>query len=78
MLHLDMSQGKAVSIANFNSLLDGILMYYEKLYQLTPKPDCSFGTRMSLLIQAAHLPVAGHGGWLVRAVRGRCGRLSPP
>ena len=54
VLHLDMSKGKAISIANLNSLLDGILMYYEKLYQLTPKPDFSFGTRLSLLIQAAH------------------------
>ncbi len=54
VLHLDMSKGKAISIDHLNSLLDGNLHYYENLYQITPKPDSSYGTRLSLLIQTAH------------------------
>ena len=54
VLHLDMSQGKAINLDYLNSMLDGVLRHYEKVYQITPQPSASFGTRLRDIIETAH------------------------
>ena len=54
VLHLDMSQGKAINLDYLNSMLDGVLRHYEKVYHITPQPSTSFGTRLRDLIETAY------------------------
>ncbi|MBR6283336.1 MAG: ATP-binding protein [Muribaculaceae bacterium] len=53
VLHLDMSQGKAINLDYLNSLLDCVLSHYERVYQITPQSNNIFSTRLIKLIEAA-------------------------
>ena len=54
VLRLDLSRDKYATVANLNSMLDGMLDEYEYQYDIKPESGASFATRLNKLIVTAN------------------------